>query len=607
MQPASATGSGEGGGSSNLRKWGPIGAIAALVVAGAIVLVATAGGDDDDDDGAVSTTAPTAVTEAPGDTIAPASTATGSTASTVAGDTTVPVTTAPAGGEITYPLSFSEAQEAGVEVDFGDRCDPATGRLAVADFFAPECYAPFEGDNGGETATGVTGDTIELVYYQGPDDDLVIRYITDAIAVDDTNAEEAASIDAMLEYYREYYETYGRRVEITYVEGTGIASDEVAARADAVRIAEEIEPFAVLGGPALTSAFADELAARGVLCIACTPTQPVSWYAERDPYVWGIDGSSVQKRAHVVEFVTKQLVGKPASHAGDPALQSQTRQFGLVYIESSAESKNVADGYAQLMEDAGAPFVEVIPYLLEPTSIQQTASQAIARMKAAGVTSIVFVGDPVAPRDFTREATAQQYFPEWIIGASTLVDTTAFARTYDQQQWANAFGVTQLAVRTQPENAGYYRLYTWYTGEEPAAPDSIGVYLPPVATFMAVAQAVGPDLTPETFRDALFRIGDTQQAITQPYLSWGDRGLWDEPDYSGIDDATAFWWDPEATGPDEIRRDGTGMYQYVDGGARHLPGAWPAEDRMFVADGAVAIYDQPPPEERVPDYPSPAG
>ena len=155
---------------------------------------------------------------------------------------------------------------------WGDNCDPETGRLAVRDFFAPECYAPFEGDNGGETAPGVTADSIKVVYYLGPDDDPIINYITAAIANDDTNADSEATLKTMRDYYEQYYELYGRKVDLQFFVGSGIASDEVAARADAVRIAEEIQPFAVLGGPALTAAFGDELSSRGVLCIGCNPT-----------------------------------------------------------------------------------------------------------------------------------------------------------------------------------------------------------------------------------------------------------------------------------------------------------------------------------------------
>ena len=51
-------------------------------------------------------------------------------------------------------------------------------------------------------------------------------------------------------------------------------------------IAEELDrlkpkKIVVLGGPALTSAFADELSARDVMCIGCTPGQPPEWYADR--------------------------------------------------------------------------------------------------------------------------------------------------------------------------------------------------------------------------------------------------------------------------------------------------------------------------------------
>ena len=146
--------------------------------------------------------------------------------------------------------------------------------------------------------------------------------------------------------------------------------------------------------------------------------------------------------------------------------------------------------------------------------------------------------DPIAPRDFTREATAQQYFPEWVLAAVTLTDTTAFARTYDQEQWAHTFGSTALAARIVPERSGYYRLYEWYNGEPPPAPDQIGVLAPYPAVFYGVLQDVGPDLTRVTWADALRADIETIPAITQPYLSWGGPDLWPYVDYSGIDDAT---------------------------------------------------------------------
>ena len=129
----------------------------------------------------------------------------------------------------------------------------------------------------------------------------------------------------------------------------------------------------------------------------------------------------------------------------------------------------------------------------------------------------------------------------------------------------------------------------------------------PLLVGLVPGEGVGPELTAENFRDALFDGEGTRPGISVPFLSYGEKGYWEEPDYLGVDDATAFWWDPDATGLDEIRREGQGMYQYVDGGLRFLPGAWPTEDRFFVADGAVALYETPPAGEEANDYPSPAG
>ena len=607
MQPAQAKSPGSNGGNRALRRWGPIAGVAAVVAIVIGVVVAT-GGDDEDAAGDATvpaTAAPTVAETEPAETepVATEPVATEPAGSTPASDAP-PASEAPA--EITFPLAYPEAEEQGIaeQIEWGDRCDVATGQLAVPDYFAQPCMAPFTGDNGGATDVGVTADEITIVYYEGQEGDPIIQYITDAVAVDDTNEQQFETMGNIIEYYEAYFELYGRTVNLITYEGTGGATDDVAARADAARIAEEYQPFVVFGGPALASGFADELAAREVMCIGCTPGQPDQFYIDRDPYVWALDGSAAQKQAHAVEVITKQLIGKNAVHAGDDFVD-QPRNFGLLYLESSAASKDLADEYIAAMEAAGAPFAEVVSYALDPATIQNTASQAISKMKAAGVTTIVFSGDPVAPRDFTKEATAQEYFPEWFVSASGLVDTNAFARTYDQEQWAHAFGVTQGAVRTNPTDFGYYAIYQWFNGEPPPADGSIGVFQPNPALFFAVAQAVGPNLTHETWKEALFGRG-TKKAVSQPFLSWGE-GLWPTADYNGIDDATEFWWDPAATGPDEIRKDGQGMYQFVDGGTRYLPGEWPTDDKLFDPAGAVAIYDDPPPGEEPPSFPSPAG
>ncbi len=600
MQPSSSAGADR---SRQLRRWGPITAIVVVIAVVVVVVVATRGSDDG--------TASSTTTGQPNTTIATSAPTTASSAapaSTAPSSDTTPITAVPA--EVTYPLSFTQAAAEGLAgtVDWGTRCDTTTGKLAVPDFFAQPCFAPFSGDNGGATAPGVTGDQITIVYYEGQETDPIINYITDAVHVDDTNGDQFATMKELIRYYETYYELYGRTINLVTFEGTGNATDEVAARADAAQIALQYKPFAVFGGPALTSAFADELAAHKVICIGCTPGQPASFYSDRDPYVWGLDGSPLQKQSHVEEFLTKQIIGKNATHGGDE-VKDKPRKLGLLYLENSGAAKELADSFAAAMNAAGSPFAQVVAYQLDPSTIQATATQVITKMKAAGVTTIVFNGDPVAPRDFTKEATAQEYFPEWVVAAATLVDVSAFARTYDQEQWKHAFGVTQLAARTPSDQIGAFFVYRWFTGVDPPADGSIGVFAPYPALFFAAVQAVGPDLTPQTFRDTLFALPGTSNglAISQPFLSYGQKGYWPDADYLGVDDATAFWWDPTVAGPDEIRKDGVGMYQFVDGGKRYLPGEWPSVDTMFDPAGAIALYDSPPPGEAPGNYPSPAG
>ena len=86
-------------------------------------------------------------------------------------------------------------------------------------------------------------------------------------------------------------------------------------------------------------------------------------------------------------------------------------------------------------------------------------------------------------------------------------------------------------------------------------------------------------------------------------MSYGDW-RWTEPDYAAIDDMVELWWDPDARGRDEAGDEGEGMYRYVDGGRRYLPGEHPTSDpKAFTREGTVTVYSEPPPPDRSPDYP----
>ena len=278
----------------------------------------------------------------------------------------------------------------------------------------------------------------------------------------------------------------------------------------------------VWGGPILTDAFADELAARQIPCISCQIGEPDQFAAERAPYVITVGQSPDQARAHLVEWLSKQVAGRTADFAGED-LQGQERVFGTLFLESDEDAAAQNQITQDMLAEEGIEIAESVAYQLDPARLQEQAAAAIARFKSAGVTSIIFSGDPIAPGTFTLEATAQDYFPEWIITGSALVDTTAAARSFDQEQWSHAFGISPLSARVSPEVAGSYYIYEWYTGEE--SPADGHVRRDPARcprSFFGALQGTGPDLTRENWVATLLAAEATPSAISQPSLDWGE-------------------------------------------------------------------------------------
>lgn len=579
--------------SKQLRRYGPIAAIAVVVVIVAAVVVTSGGGGDDDDGN-------------DGDTDG----ASGESAYCDGGGYTVETDW---GEPCTLPegvIPFSLAEEEGIvdEIDWPETCDTERGKAAVPDPYAPDCFAPFEGDNGGATAPGVTEDSIKVVLYVTPEDDPILGQLASLFGNDDTNEDIIETYEALLPYYHDYFETYGREVDLEIYEGTAVMGDTEAARADAAQIAEEIQPFAVLDGPPASEAFPNELAARGVLHLGgIGGRETPDYYEDMSPYLLDIDMSTLQKAEHIAEYIGKRLAGQPAEHAGDEDLASQERTFGMVFPEADEAAEDSARQFEEALAAHGVEFAVVESF--KPEDVQTAAPRIIGRMKSEGVTSILPVGDPGSPLVLAGQATDQEYFPEWILGGAPFLDFSAFARFAPAEQWANAFGVAFGAVPQDPATSGTAYRFRWYTCSEPPADETIALsFGSSLTTFFAILQGVGPNLTHEMFKQTAFHSSSTAQGLTSVSVSWGppERGRWDEVDYHGVDDATEIWWDPEAEGVDEFGREGTGMYRWVDGGERYLSGEWPeSSSPAFEEEGTVTFYDEPPAGEEIPEYPSP--
>jgi hypothetical protein len=368
-----------------------------------------------------------------------------------------------------------------------------------------------------------------------------------------------------------------------------------------------MKPFAVLNGANQTPAWSDELAANGIMCLGnCSLAVPESFLKDHQPYLWGNGPTPEQAAALTSALVTKLLNGKNAEFAGD-ALKNKKRVFGVAHYDTIDGQQTAA--FAKLKDEltkGGVKIAADLPFLLDLAKAQENARTMIAKLKDAGVTTVIFTGDPLTPASLTKEATAQNYFPEWVIGSNVLVDIALLGRTYDQEQWKHAFGLALTPTRTNQDARESYNLYKWEYGKPPPN-NTYGVIIVDPIILFAGLQLAGPNLTPDTFRDGLFRAPISGGTPLSPTSSRGKHGLWPGTDWGGTDDAGILWWNPNAEGEDEVGTVGKGLYEYTKMGQRYTLDKMPAADPgLFDEAGSITIYETIPKEFAPPDYPSPA-
>ncbi len=563
MEPTRQGGDGQARPSA-ARRYGPLAAIVAVIVVIVLVVVIAGGGDD----GNKASNGPT-------------------------------VSTTDA-----WPFR-TEANAA--DEDWGPNCDEDRGTVAIPWTYAPPC-AKASDRNPGATTQGVTGDTIKVVVYQSDPAKNPLQAATVRGSGAEVDPSTARTVyENYAKGFEQYFNTYGRKVQLVFFTGSGGPMDEVAARADAKAIAD-MKPFAVLNGANQTPVWAEEVVAEKMVCIGnCSLAVPQQTVEDSAPYLVGSGPTPEQAAQLTAEFVLNQLEGKQAEYGGDD-VKTKDRVFGVAHYNTVDNQQGPAyEVLRDALTEGGVDIAADQEFQLDLARGQEIARTVIAKMKSAGVTTIIFTGDPLTPANLTREATAQNYFPEWVIGPNVLVDISLFGRTYDQEQWQHAFGVNLSGGRTNEDANQSRALYQWFTGRTPEN-NTYGVILPPdVGPLMIGIHLAGPDLTPESFLAGLQRIPPRGGNAVNPQTSRGEHDVWPEFDWGGSDDAAIIWWNPDVSGEDEVGKVGEGLYQFTNMGKRYTPGTFPKGDiGLFEADGSVTIWTETPPGARPPSYPPPA-
>jgi hypothetical protein len=508
-------------------------------------------------------------------------------------------------------LTFAEALKRGVQLEAS--CDSKAGHIKWPSWGAPPCTQALVGANGGNTWQGVTRDKIKVVYFIACVDPAT-QAILRAAGAADTEDQVKQQVREWIQLYSSTLNLWGRKVDLVFVKSSAPGSDcgsDTIAHSDAIKIVKEIKPFATLNsGGSNGGVFVDDLVAHHVLCM-CTVELPNSFYTRWAPYVWSTLQSADHTQQLLQEYLLKRLNNRKAQWAGTSdgvPLSLKNRVFGLLQYETKAYAyKAGAERFKREMAAKGIN-IKVVYFNGYPelATNQEQARPDIQIMKQAGVTSIICGCDPFAPIFFTQEATRQNYFPEWIDVGSALTDTTFFGRTYDPTQWAHAFGIGQLVARLPEKLGDNYHLYNWYFHKDPTARAGYGVIRAPIDLFFRGVHAAGPVLTPKTFQSGMFSqpvVGANKKTVIS--VGFGTK-LYPVSAWTAFHDITEIWWNRTQDGPDEIGGShGVGMWEYVNGGLRYLPGQIPSgSPKMFDPNGAINLYDNYPPGEAPPNYPS---
>ena len=480
-------------------------------------------------------------------------------------------------------------------------CDAKTGRIKFQFYGAAPCVRPWSDgdDNGGATAQGVTADSIKVVVLVPPADK--DRASTNGGIKNQATGANGLSKDAVLDenaVLAHSYQTWGRTIEYEFVEASG--TDETAQRADAVNVIGK-KPFAVLdtalyasGGGGLVFEQAVKASGLPVYPNATSPTDLLK------PY-----------EVNMAEWVGKQLVGGKAQFGGD-AVKDKKRVFGVIYqggsdgMDLDVFTKEFAKYGGKIAPGAAVSYTSPTDTAAQSAAYQEQAPPLIAKLKQAGVTTVVnFAGAGLtasATGSFTKQATSQDWFPEWLVSGVPYNDLDFFARSLDQEQWAHAFG----QVWFTPYVAGgasdaITALFQWYWGKTQGT-HSPGIFSNVYTLYNGVmtgrAQAHTQVVQCRARRSSPSSGGAFQDMITNL-----ETGIAPAP--IPLRGTALAWWDPKATGgSNQIGIPGTGKYAYLNGGKRYLTGKYPDKlQPFFDASKSTLQFDAVPAQDVIGPYP----
>lgn len=440
----------------------------------------------------------------------------------------------------------------------GVACGNGARQFTWSDY-APYCVPAFNGDNGGSTAPGVTGNTITLTYrLANSAQQTAIDSLAGAANINQDDL--VKDLQSYINYFNTQYELYGRHVVLKTYQGQGDYVEEdqgqdlAATQADSVT-AHDMGAFGdVTFSLESSQYYTQDLATEHVISFSGIGMSQ-QWFEQYAPYEYSVQGmSGTNSTQATTDLVCARLAGMKAEFAGSPTLQLKKRVFGVIYPQTPVYESEINAWEPAMAAKCGVKVAKTIAYSINVADYEEEAASAMAQLNAAGVTTILCACDPIADIFFSDSANSEQYYPEWL--ASYFGDPVG--RNYNQNEWSHVItaGFEWPDYTTVEPYKTFERAYP---GQQPAEtpPSSPRYYYNPYYELLQVfdaLQAAGPDLTPYTFEQGMFALPPSApgdfiggqwkfgQGVFDPIVSYS-LAWWSSTAVSKFDDtAGAYQW-----------------------------------------------------------------
>ncbi len=454
--------------------------------------------------------------------------------------------------ESTEGNRFSVSQKKVIEKARVRRCVGNPPRQ-TEDPQSPPCIGFWEGNNGGSTAKGVTGDEIRVVI-----------------------PADAAQYAPLIDHFNRRYEFYGRKLRLMGVSGSGTVA---AQRAD-----EEAKGFAAIdsyGNPQVPR-FSRELARRKLVGVTIGGDYLMSSDFEAGaPYLWAFHPPLDVLERSLVEMACKSLVGRPARHGGTYE-STRIRKFAIA-VQTNYEPSPNTDLLVTGLTRCGAE-VRVDEYRSteDPPDSPEIAVM-VGEWQSSGVTTVIPI-DSSGQSSIMRAASQSGYQPEWLhigLNGQELVGGYQSGLS-PPEQVEHIFGVASrnktVPLADKP----------WYWAVRESRPDytlktqdsiALQTAYRELLVLASGIQMAGPRLTASTLQAGLVKARFPNPGAAQPPY-WQATVGFGQGDWSMVDDLALKWWDRSADALDEGLI-GAGSWCYVERGARWALESWPEREHPF--------------------------